>query len=481
MPTQVMRRRNVVQNGARSAVAMLIESDVAPTVNDDVNKNIVRGCEWYVINEDGIEVARFYCEDASAGAAVWAWCSRDARTVLREEDPTSGDNIEYGFEAGDRWMNTSTRQEFVCYDASGSAVWLSAGAAGGGGGGSIVHVRDSAPTADDDTTEDISVNDLYYNTATGFMYVARDVTEGSASYNQVAASQAVYARTYQHVDEDPNEDVGIVYGIAVGDGWLRQDTQRLWICKANDFGSASWQMVANKTFNRDSGPTASDDRTLGYYAGDQWIHIEDEDTSHVYLCRDDEAGNAYWFSTFSTNPPAGVGVPVGTIIMYPHADIGPSGYLRCDGTQYASATYPQLAEVCGAAYDNDPALPSPDAGNFRVPLFMDANPPRFPVAYASGVGFTMGQTGGSLSQEIPQFSGSLLDGTGICGEISGSCGFSESGASAGGDFNAAVSPIDFAGAAGLVSGVSGSVALAGGQTLTHVPPYLVVAFWIKHD
>lgn len=52
-------------------------------------------------------------------------------------DPTASDDSSNGFQVGSRWWNTSSREEFVCLDASqGAAVWVSTTTGGGVSSGS---------------------------------------------------------------------------------------------------------------------------------------------------------------------------------------------------------------------------------------------------------------------------------------------------------------------------------------------------------
>lgn len=75
------------------------------------------------------------------------------------------------------------------------------------------------------------------------------------------------------------------------------------------------------------------------------------------------------------------GVETGTVLPWPgpQAEI-PSGYLACNGAEYAQATYPTLYTRLGGAstvWNTFSGLPAPGAGNFRVPdlrgLFMLGN------------------------------------------------------------------------------------------------------------
>ena len=85
-------------------------------------------------------------------------------------------------------------------------------------------------------------------------------------------------------------------------------------------------------------------------------------------------------------------VPVGMIVMYGSATNIPPGWLLCDGTGYASATYPALFSAIGTTYGS--------TGGFQVPNLTS----RIPVGAGGtatgalgselGLGRAVGSTGG---------------------------------------------------------------------------------------
>jgi microcystin-dependent protein len=85
-------------------------------------------------------------------------------------------------------------------------------------------------------------------------------------------------------------------------------------------------------------------------------------------------------------------VPVGMIVMYGSVTNIPKGWLLCDGTGYATTTYPALFAVVGTTYGS--------SGGFQVPNFTD----RIPVGAGGtatgalgselGLGRAVGSTGG---------------------------------------------------------------------------------------
>jgi microcystin-dependent protein len=100
-------------------------------------------------------------------------------------------------------------------------------------------------------------------------------------------------------------------------------------------------------------------------------------------------------------------VPVGMIVMYGSIATIPRGWLLCDGTGYATTTYPALFAVIGTTYGS--------SGGFQVPNFTD----RIPVGAGgtatgaltgtngaglgiteAGLGRAVGSTGGHASVQL---------------------------------------------------------------------------------
>ena len=81
------------------------------------------------------------------------------------------------------------------------------------------------------------------------------------------------------------------------------------------------------------------------------------------------------------------GDPTGSIQMFAGAQ-APTGYVKCDGTEYSTATYPRLFDVIGTSYG------SSGAGLFKVPDLRN----RLPLG-ASGTR-DPGDTGGSETKTI---------------------------------------------------------------------------------
>lgn len=98
-------------------------------------------------------------------------------------------------------------------------------------------------------------------------------------------------------------------------------------------------------------------------------------------------------------------VPTGTITQFA-GTTAPAGWLLCDGTAYASATYPALSSIVGSLYNTSGGQSSPPAGQFRVPLLTG----RIPVGRSTGeTEFdTLGKTGGDKSVTLTSAQSGLV-------------------------------------------------------------------------
>jgi microcystin-dependent protein len=98
-------------------------------------------------------------------------------------------------------------------------------------------------------------------------------------------------------------------------------------------------------------------------------------------------------------------VPTGTITAF-GGTVAPAGWLLCDGTAYASVTYPALSSLLGAQYNTSGGQASPPAGQFRVPILTG----RVPVGRSTGeTEFdTMGETGGAKTVTLTEAQSGLV-------------------------------------------------------------------------
>lgn len=86
--------------------------------------------------------------------------------------------------------------------------------------------------------------------------------------------------------------------------------------------------------------------------------------------------------------------PVGTILMFPYTTFIPRGWLLCNGSGFAVATYPALHSAIGTTYGS--------TGGFQVPNMTNR------VPYGSGVE-SLGATGGATSVQLTEFQTGLVD------------------------------------------------------------------------
>jgi microcystin-dependent protein len=85
--------------------------------------------------------------------------------------------------------------------------------------------------------------------------------------------------------------------------------------------------------------------------------------------------------------------PTGAIVAF-GGSAAPSGWLLCDGSAYATATYPALSAVLAGAYDTSAGQASPGAGNFRVPILKGRVPAGLDVGVPAFA--TLGSAGGAV-------------------------------------------------------------------------------------
>jgi microcystin-dependent protein len=83
--------------------------------------------------------------------------------------------------------------------------------------------------------------------------------------------------------------------------------------------------------------------------------------------------------------------PVGTILMYPFTTSLPKGWLLCDGTGYAIATYPALYSAIGLTYGSSGGFQVPNMSS-RVPVGSGGDSPGA-TGGATSVALTPAQTG----------------------------------------------------------------------------------------
>ena len=99
--------------------------------------------------------------------------------------------------------------------------------------------------------------------------------------------------------------------------------------------------------------------------------------------------------------PASVGVPVGSMLMWPVGGYGlspnvPSGYLLCDGSLQSSSTYPALSALLGNSWN--PGYPAANpAGQFYLPMTFG----RMPIGGIPSTPYAEAQFQGTVTITLP--------------------------------------------------------------------------------
>ena len=152
--------------------------------------------------------------------------------------------------------------------------------------------------------------------------------------------------------------------------------------------------------------------------------------------------------------------PVGTILMYPWTTSLPKGWLLCDGTGFATATYPALFAAIGTTYGS--------TGGFQVPNMTSR------VPYGSGTE-ALGAQGGAASVELTADQTGMVTHRHITND---DCVSGSNQCDTGSNDFAAYNNIDYGGTSGgAVSGVT--AAPINGSAHTNLQPYMSMYFIIK--
>lgn len=120
-----------------------------------------------------------------------------------------------------------------------------------------------------------------------------------------------------------------------------------------------------------------------------------------------QTSNAFWQYL---NPPS---VAAGIVSDFAGASV-PFGYLACDGTAYAQATYPALYTAIGSTWNTYRGVAAPAAGQFRVP------------DYRGQTTMGVGQAPGLSNRTLAQFAGEENH-TLVVGEIPANLNVNDSG------------------------------------------------------
>jgi len=166
------------------------------------------------------------------------------------------------------------------------------------------------------------------------------------------------------------------------------------------------------------------------------------------------------FSTATSTAPTSTDsvnlIPAGVIEMYATSS-APAGWLLCDGSSYATSTYPRLFTMIRYVYGGSGA-------NFNVPDLRG----RFAAGPGGSLSTTLGTTGGATSvaittSNLPLFTPTIISGASqILGGSGGSTAFQSVGASGGFSFT------------------FNSYGTSSPSNISTVSPYIILNYIIKY-
>ena len=190
-----------------------------PTVTSDSVAGYAVGSYWVNLNTD----RAYMCVDASPAAAVWSEITVAANGVVSSSsdglqpqsnrsattNPTASNDLNFGYEVGSYWVNTTTDKAFICVDnSSGAAVWLE------------TTVPEAAVTP-----------------------VVSSSTDGLQPQSNRAATT------------DPGVGDDTVDGYEVGSYWVNTTTDKAFICVDNSSGAAVWLDLTSSSGETDVSDT----------------------------------------------------------------------------------------------------------------------------------------------------------------------------------------------------------------------------------
>lgn len=156
-----------------SSIGPYIFSSVDPTVNDDITRGFIVGRRWLNLTN----ATQWICFDTTEGAAVWVVVG-NTTSYLKSTTPTTTDDHSSGYHVGDRWLNLTTADEWICMDnTTDAAVWVQ--------GTHLIYRTTTDPTISDDITDGFSIGDIWMNLVDAKEYRCWVNDEGAAVWLQV--------------------------------------------------------------------------------------------------------------------------------------------------------------------------------------------------------------------------------------------------------------------------------------------------------
>lgn len=247
-----------------------------PVSSDDVVSKFQAGSLWYNSNTSKL----FACIDNSLNAAVWVRIS-NLKVTSTTSNPGSGDDESQGYDIGSTWVNTFTRNVYICVKATtGSAKWKRVN----NYFSNLTATTD--PSSIHDTASDYEIGSLWLNTATEDVFVAYDVSAGAARWERINRTKTTTTTTSPLATDDS------VQGYEVGSSWIDTTTSDFYVAVDVSANAAVWKILSTvKNRIATDPPDANEDNTKGYTVNSIWT---DTGGNASYICSDASTGAARW-------------------------------------------------------------------------------------------------------------------------------------------------------------------------------------------
>jgi hypothetical protein len=167
--------------------------------------------------------------------------------TLATADPSVNDDRNDGYIIGSRWVNTTSKEEFVCVDNTNiAAVWKNT--TSGSGGGFIPVIDTVDPTVNDDAGDGHAIGTVWINTSTATVFMATDVSVGAAVWSNLSSGGGGAASIVDTVDPTVNDDS--TDGNTIGTMWVNSTTDTVFIAVDVTASAAIWLKVTNDTASK---------------------------------------------------------------------------------------------------------------------------------------------------------------------------------------------------------------------------------------
>jgi len=157
-----------------------------PTTDQTLNYSV--GSLYYASVTDGV----YICTSSTVGAATWVRVSPSKRSLSSTLDPVATDDSSIGYDVGSMWVNVSSKQSFICVDATASAaIWHRIDRPD-------LHDNLSAtapPTTTSDTARGYFVGSTWIDIIAKTAYICVDATTNAAVWDRYGHSQTYSTTT----------------------------------------------------------------------------------------------------------------------------------------------------------------------------------------------------------------------------------------------------------------------------------------------